>query len=372
MVGSKNRAGVLGACFIAIAASGCMPAAAVPTAPVSPAEPLPDEGALQRRLDETLDLVYRDRRLNVRDHAAWQIVHGAVAFGRDFPMEREGEIVSAVDYLLAGGTMKGWNLQPGDLLGGRPGLRAVLEAGSKTGQGHYDQWLGYLSGCNLSPDQSIVVDGKTYTLSDLIAQVEWDVPRNAAQEYSWTLMGLTAYHPTDYRWTASDGQEWTIERLVNIEAEQDLRTSACGGAHRLCGLTLAYNRHKTQGGQDTGGWKLAKDRIEQSVKTAREYQNSDGSLSSNYLDRPGRSADLVENLGATGHIFEFIVLAVPDSEIRAAWIQHAALFLCDVLQRTKNVPLECGALYHGAHGLVLYRERLFGSRAFSLAEVQRL
>jgi hypothetical protein len=199
-----------------------------------------------------------------------------------------------------------------------------------------------------------------------MAQVEWDVPRNADREYSWTLMGLTTYHPTDYEWTASDGRRWSIEQLVQIEAEHDLATSACGGAHRLCGLTLAYNRHVAQRRAETGGWALARQRIEQSVQKAREYQNSDGSLSSNYLQRPGRSADLSENLGATGHVFEFIVLAVPDSEIRAEWIQRAALFLCDVLERTKDIPLECGALYHGVHGLVLYRERLFGPREFSL------
>lgn len=351
----------------ALGCSGTADATA-PAAPVTRTAAISDE-LLKERLDSALDLAYRHRRLNLRDHAAWQIVHGAVAFGRAFPMEKDGEIVSAVDYLLAGGRMKGWNLEPGDMLGGRQGLRAVLEQGSKTGQGHYDQWLGYLSGCNIPPDQTIVVGDKTFTLADLMAQVEWDVPRNLDQEYSWTIMGLTTYHPTDYSWTASDGKQWTIEKLVAIEAQHDLSTSACGGAHRLCGLTLALNRHLAQGGQVTGGWDLARDRIEQSLQKAREFQNSDGSLSSNYLQRPGRSADLSENLGATGHVLEFVVLAVPDSQIRDEWIKRAALFLCDVLERTKDVPLECGALYHAVHGLVIYRERLFGPREFSLSQL---
>jgi hypothetical protein len=328
-----------------------------------------DDAEVQRRVDHALDLAYKYRRLNVRDHAAWQIVHGAVAFGRAFPMEKDGKIVSAVDYLLAGGTMKGWDLQPGDMLGGRQGLRAVLEQGSKVGQGHYDQWLGYLSGCNLAPDQPIVVGDRTFTVADLMAQVEWDVPRNVDREFSWTIMGLTTYHPTDYSWTASDGKKWTIEQLVQIEAEQDLGTSACGGAHRLCGLTLALNRHLQQGGKVTGGWELAQAKIDDSLQKAREFQNSDGSLSSNYLRRPGRSADLSENLGATGHVLEFVVLTVPDSEIREEWIKRAALFMCDVLERTKDIPLECGALYHAVHGLVIYRERLFGPREFSLEQI---
>jgi hypothetical protein len=349
--------------------SGEMPALAPVTHSPEKTAPVSDD-ELKQRLDHALDLAFQYRRLNVRDHAAWQVVHGAVAFGRAFPVEKDGKIFSAVDYLLAGGTMKGWNLEPGDMLGGRQGLRAVLEQGSKTGQGHYDQWLGYLSGCNLPTDQTIVVGDRTFTIADLMAQVEWDVPRNVDREYSWTLMGLTTYHPTNYSWTASDGKTWTIEQLVGIEAEQDLGTSACGGAHRLCGLTLALNRHLDQGGQVTGGWKRAEDKIQESVRKAREMQNSDGSLSSNYLQRPGRSADLSENLGATGHILEFIVLTVPDSQIRDEWIKRAALFMCGVLERTKDIPLECGALYHAVHGMVIYRERLFGSREFSLEQLK--
>lgn len=325
---------------------------------------------LKQRLDRALDLVYAHRRLNAREHAAWQIVHGAVAFGRAFPMDVDGRVVSAIDYLLEGGTLDGWNLQPGDRFGDRRGLRAVLERGSKTGQGHYDQWLGYLSGCNLPLDQEIIVEKKVFKLADLISQVEWDVPVNVDQEYSWTLMGLTAYHPTDYEWTASDGQKWSISKLVEIESGHDLQASACGGAHRLCGLTLAYNRHLAQGRSMEGPWQLAEEKIQSSIRTAREFQNSDGSLSSNYLERPGRSADLSENLGATGHVLEFVVLAVPDSELRAEWIRRAAIFLCDVIERTKDIPLECGALYHATSGLVIYRERLFGKREFSLAELQ--
>jgi hypothetical protein len=332
--------------------------------------PLPSSDEFKRRLDHALDLVYAHRRLNVRDHAAWQIVHGAVAFGRQFPMEKDGQVVSAVDYLLAGGQMRGWNFEAGDTIGERRGLRAIVEQGSKTGQGHYDQWLGYLSGCNLPLDEKIVVGGTTFKLSDLVAQVEWDAPRNVDREFSWTLMGLTKYYPTDHEWTASDGQKWNIAQLVEIEAEHDLNASACGGAHRLCGLTLAYNRHVTRGGTVDGPWKLAEEKIQDSLAKAQEFQNSDGSLSSNYLRRPGRSADLSENLGATGHVLEFVVLAEPDSEIRAEWIQRAALFLCDVIVRTKDVPLECGALYHATSGLVIYRERLFGKREFSVESLK--
>jgi hypothetical protein len=38
------------------------------------------------------------------------------------------------------------------------------------------------------------------------------------------------------------------------------------------------------------------------------------------------------------------------------------VFLCDQFKRTRPIDLECGALYHAAHGLQLYRARRFGPR----------
>ena len=39
--------------------------------------------------------------------------------------------------------------------------------------------------------------------------------------------------------------------------------------------------------------------------------------------------------------------------------------MCDLFRKTEKLPLECGALYHAAHGLVLYRERVFGPHDWS-------
>lgn len=329
--------------------------------PTTPASQLSDE-QLRDRLDESIMIGLKHRRLNLKDHAAWQIVHGAMAFQRAFPVEKDGQLVSAIDYVLAGGTMKGWEFEPGEMLPstGRRGLRAVLAPGSKEGQGHPDQWLGYLAECGLPPEQTIVVGSDTFTLADLIAQVEWDVPRNGTREYSWTVMGLSAYRPPAYTWVASDGETWSLEKLVQIESEHDLTTSACGGCHRLFALAMAVNRHLAQGGKLEGGWLAAQQKIDASVQRAFEYQNPDGSFSSNYFDRPGTTADLAQSLSATGHIFEFLTAALPEDQLQQPAMHRAAVRLCEILEKTKGIPLECGALYHAAHGLLLYRQRVYG------------
>jgi hypothetical protein len=358
------------ALLAALCLTGCgpeQPAVSISTTPTSVQQPVSDDELL-RRIDEALDITYA-RKMSVERNAAWQIVHGAVAFKRDLIIEHEGKPVRAVDYALGGGQMKGWKFEPGVMLGERRGLRSIMEPGSKEGQGHPDQWFGYLSGCGLPPDQPFVVGNETFTLADLAAQVEYDVPRALAREYSWTLMGLSAYRPSDYKWTASDGKKWSIEKLLDIECDHDLSNSACGGSHRLVGITLTLNRHHDQGGRLEGAWKKADDKVQAMLAKARQYQNPDGSFSVNYFSRPGRSADLAQSLGTTGHTLEFVVLASSDEQLREPWVRRAVVYLCDVFKRTRNVDLECGGLYHSASGLLLYRERMFGPRSFGPEQV---
>ncbi|MFV1965844.1 MAG: ADP-ribosylation factor-directed GTPase activating protein isoform b [Pirellulaceae bacterium] len=351
--------GLAAACMTAILV-GCGDPTESRRHPAPSIAELPASEVVQKELDGALEATFQ-RKLSLRQHAAWQILHGALAYGREFLVDRDGELVSAVDHLLASGQIKGWTVEPGER-----GLRARLEAGSKTGQGHADQWLAILAQCNLTPEQTIQVAGRTYTMRDYVSQVQWDIPRNVQREYSWTLIGLTTYLPADADWQAVDGQTWSIERLMEMELDQDLSASACGGTHRLIGLTMSLNRHLQQGGQIEGVWQRADQVIQDAIGKARKLQNPDGSFSTNYLERPGRSPDLAKNLGTTGHLLEFLTLAMNDTQIKEPWVTRAALNLCDVFRKTRDIPLECGALYHAAHGLVLYRTRFFGARRYAV------
>lgn len=311
------------------------------------------------RIEQVLDYTLHERTLDLHVHRAWQILHGTLAFQQDFYVEHDGESVQAIEHILNGGHMTGWTVEVvkrdgSDMLG----LRAALEEGSKAGQGHADQWLAVLSQCHLPPDQIIRVKKDEVTMMDFVAQVQQDLPRNVKQEFSWTLIGLTAYLPTDAQWTASDGKTWSIEKLVEIEANQELASSACGGTHRMIGLATALKRHQEADGEVSGSWNLAEEAVARAIEQAKQNQNTDGSFSIHYFDRPGNSPDLAQNLGATGHIVEFLAVAATDKELRQPWVTRAVDYLCEVFEKTEKVDLECGALYHAAHGLVLYLERM--------------
>ena len=371
-----------GALLVALAMTppGCDRAKSKP--PKQAKLPSSDE-ELRQMLDDVIEHGYYHRHLNTREHAAWQILHGALAYGRAFLMrDDEGRLVRAVDYLLEGGRMKGWRMQPGErnLPGGRRGLSAVMEQGTGTGQGHADQWLAVLAQCNLTPEQTIKVRGEEFTIADFLAQSQWDVydSQKTADEWSWTLIGLTTYWPLDKEWEAAGG-ECSLERLMQFEAGEQfdhVRAAACGGTHRLIGMTMALNRYIEKQGdpaQDaTDGWGVARDRVDEAVKLSKAYQQSDGSFSQEYFFRASHSQDLEERLGTTGHTLEFLTLALTDEQLKEDWVTRAVVHLCKVFNNTKDVDLECGKLYHAMHGLVLYRQRRFGPIDFESWAKKRL
>jgi hypothetical protein len=318
---------------------------------------LPSDTALRDRLDQVLDFTLNKRHLNTKDHAAWQIVHGILVYGRDFQIYADGKLVPALDYLLKGGELSGWHLYHTD-----HGIATKVEPGTKTGQGHEDQWLGYLSQCGITPDEQLMVNGEAYTVNDLITHAQWHM--NDGLEATWSLMAFSKYLPLDAKWPAKDGTEWTIPRIVELELSKNLAESACGGTHRMYGLTTALNRFKAENehAELTGPWLATDEKIKSCIAKARKFQQPDGSLSTNFFERPATSAEIATRIHSTGHTLEFIVLASPDRDLSEPWITRAALHLVDLLEETQELPLECGALYHAVHGLQLYRNRRFGQR----------
>jgi hypothetical protein len=319
-----------------------------------------DAGDLCARIDQAVTHARDGRLLDQRVTGAWQVVHGILAFGDELPLATADGKTTALAWLLEGGALRGWRLRPGS-----QGVAATIEEGSTTGQGHPDQWIGYLAQCGLdglSVDTPISVNGKPRTLRDLLTQAQADI--RPGREATWTLMALSAWLPPESSWTSSDGRTWTIEDVVAMEAAADIDGAACGGCHRLFGLVQALAAHRAgAAGSEGGGWADAEARIESCIEIARRHQQPDGSFSVHFFERPGTSADVFARLGATGHIFEFLVAALDDERLAEPWVTQAATRLVTLLEQTADVDVECGALYHAVHGLRLYRERICGAAA---------
>ena len=310
------------------------------------------------RLSLVIEQVREGRQLTTSTQGAWQIVHGVLAFGEGFRVFHEGASKPALEYLLAGGALTGWKLRPGD-----HGIVAVVEEGSTLGQGHPDQWLGYLSQCGsngIPLDRRLIVGNQEATVGDLLSQAQADL--RPGQEATWTLMALATYLTEDERWQSSGGDTWSLERVIAMELEADLAASACGGTHRLYGLATAVNRyharHPHAASPLPGVWGQAEATITDCIERARRFQQPDGSFSTQYFERPGTSPDVFAKLGSSGHIFEFLAIALPKDRLTEPWVLRAADRLVRLLEQTADIDVECGGLYHATHGLLLYSNRL--------------
>lgn len=351
------------ALVLAIFLTGCrerpLPGGPIPLRPAT--DELPNDQQLQQMIDRTLDHTFTQRHLDVGIHAAWQILHGALPFGMRFQVYAGDERTGAMQWVLDGKPMKGWMLEHGtrNLPGGRRGLRVVLDPGDKKGQGHYDQWLAIMTQCRLKLDQPIKFQGRTYQLRDILQQAQWDLKEG--KESSWTLIALAHYLDINARWEAGDGQTWTIEKIVQMEAEQDLNDSACGGTHRLIGMAMALDKYRQGDHELTGGWAVAHQRVQDAIEIARAFQQPDGSFSTDYLASNRQAPDVAMRLDTTGHTLEFLTLALEPHELAQPWVVRSVVALCDLFERAQDIDLDCGPLYHATHGLLEYRERRFGT-----------
>ena len=347
-----------------LAASSLMTAGCPLSIPASlPADAPSDDtspDSIASLVAETLQYEKQSRGLSTMVNGAWQIFHGVLAYGSEFEIDTPLGREPALRYFTGGGTCEGFRPSAGNLIGEkkRQGLRVEIEPSTKVGQGHRDQWLAVVAQAGLPLDATWVVDGKTFLVSDWMRQAEYDVPLNYEAEFSWTLIPLSFYRPTNYRWTARDGDTYSTELLLESEVLRDLSQSVCGGTHRLIGIAFAVRNRVSEGSPMSGIWSDAQTHLQESIDLAKANQNPDGSYSTSYMHRTGWCSDMGEMLGTTGHVLEFLSVAADEETLRSQWVQRSVRRLCEVLRQCRGIDLECGVLYHALHGLVEYNRRV--------------
>lgn len=297
------------------------------------------------------------RRDLLVSNAFWTIFHGVLAFGPGQTLynPKTGVRVNAMDYIFDGrfdqGEIRGLTFIPT-----RFGLDVQMGP-TYVGQGHQDQLIGYLVQCGLKKDRKVVVYGKDYTVMDLVNQAM--MRARVGQELSWTIIPICEYLGSDASWTNMHGEKISLADLVRSEVNANVEDAACGGTHRLEGLTWCLHTHLRRGGKKEGVWKDVDDHLVKYQKKSRELQNPDGSFSTDYFKGPGADTDPQRRIGTTGHILEFLSMSLSDQEIKAEWVQKSADKLAMLFLENQSLPIESGALYHSVHGLVLFYARTF-------------
>ncbi len=317
----------------------------------------PPADALKTRIDAAIEQIRR-RELRT-DNGFWTVFHGILGLGPSVELVNPltGQHVKALEYICSGGKVPGLHFIPTP-----SGLDVETGPGSFVKQGHQDQFVAEMVEWGVSPERKFLVDGKEHPFSEFLrySQAHASVKTPDPQELEWALVVIGTQFGTDCRWTNSAGEELRFEDLVRAELDKDMDKSACGGTHLLFGLTWAYHLHLRHGGQATGIWKEVADRIALYVQRARAQQNADGSFSTAYFRERAeeRQGDL--RIGTTGHILEWLALALSDDDLKQPWVQSAASALAMMFLENQSKGIDGGSMYHAVHGLILYSSRVYG------------
>jgi hypothetical protein len=189
------------------------------------------------------------------------------------------------------------------------------------------------------------------------------------QELSWAIIMVGTFFGMDHTWTNGKGEKLRFEDVVRYELDASVEEAACGGTHRLFGLTWVYHLYLQQGGKKVGVWKEIGDKTARYRDLAKKYQNPDGSFSTNFFRGPGNANEKSLRINTTGHTLEWLSLALSDEEIKQQWVNDAANALALMILDMQDAPIEGGSLYHAVHGLLIYHARVYDRHKLAPAEL---
>jgi hypothetical protein len=329
----------------------------------SPAFPVPDEKPLppltrqltilRSRVRGVLNGYYR-KSLNSRDHDPWEAMHGMLAYGVYSRIRQggpRGRLVTSVGWLCYNKPCKGQMLMHVTREGQ---LRAKYGVGL---QGHLGQLLAMLAQCRVSTNYPIHVANQEFTIADLIeAEKETCYPNS---ELTFKLIALQYYLDLNDTWLNDQGEQWDFPRLVREELAQPIRGAACGGTHRLSGLSLTVKRRLQRGEPLDGEYREAAEFIKKYHQYAFRLQNRDGSLSTSWFQGRGDDDDIDRRIKTTGHILEWLCYSLSDEELRDQRTIRAVSYLANLMYSNYDHEWEVGPVSHATHALLLYDERVF-------------
>jgi hypothetical protein len=321
---------------------------------VSELPPLPKQLlSLKTRVRTVLKGYYR-KALNSKENDPWESMHGMLAYGvhsRIHEGGSTGQLITSVGWLCYNKPCKGQTLLYVTPSGE---LRAKYGVGL---QGHLGQFLAMLAQCHISPDYPIHVGDHEFTVNDLIeAEKKTCYPKS---ELTFKLIALQHYSDLNDKWVNDQGIDWDFPRLISEELAQPIRGAACGGTHRLSGLSLVVKARLRRGEPLDGEYQKANEFVKKYQQYAFRLQNKDGSLSTSWFRGSGDEDDINRRIKTTGHILEWLCYSLSDEQLREPQTVRAVTYLANLMYTNYDNEWEIGPRSHATHALLLYDQRVF-------------
>ena len=218
-------------------------------------------------------------------------------------------------------------------------------------------------------DYPMRVGNHGFTVADLIESEKLGC--QTGMELTFKLIALSHYLDLNETWLNLAGEEWSVSRLVQEEIKAPINGAACGGTHRLMGLSYAVHERQKRGEPIDGQFERADIYIRDFHRYTFGLQNPDGSFSTDWFKGPQAKPDLERRLQTTGHILEWLVYSVPPEMLTDSRVLRAVDFLSSMLLQNSDKEWPLGTLGHGLHSLAMFDERIAKERASSGGSVAR-
>ncbi|MEE2706141.1 MAG: hypothetical protein VX988_03770 [Planctomycetota bacterium] len=312
--------------------------------------------ALEQKVRQALD-IYRDRNMNTRDHGAWAVMHSLIGYG----VEKEvlvggpnGKPVNAIGWICWNGVCRGDRL----FYTTNGNINSRIGPGR---QGHKGQFLAMLAQSRVKTTYPMRISGNEFTVADLIRSEQATCrPRT---ELTFKLIGLSHYLDSDESWEDNRGDDWDISRMIKEELRQPIIGAACGGTHRLFGLSYAVNQRRKSGKPLDGEFHRADVFVRDYHDYTFKLQNKDGSTSTSWFAGRGSKRDVARRLQTTGHTAEWLAFSLPLEELHREEMVKLIDYLAGILIDGSSRDWSIGPLGHALHALNIYHGRAFPQTA---------
>ncbi len=317
--------------------------------------PLPPYiAALQRPIEQSLQ-IHAGQRLNTAQDSCWSMMHAFLGGGEGTEIlvgGPRGQRTNAIQWVAQNQSCGGRRLfyLDGDRLRGREGPGY---------QGHPAQFLAMLAQCNVDPELRIRVNEREFDVYDLIREEQ--LTCDLRTELTFKLIGMVHYLDTEATWTNERGDAWSVPRILGVEMSQPVNGAACGGTHRLMGISYALAKRRQEQAAMDGTWQRAAKYESDYHRYTMTLQNSDGTFSSEWFRRKAHRADVDRQIQTTGHMLEWLVFSLPKESLYDPRIARSVSFLAQTLIQQRHRDWEVGPKGHAMRALRLYHERVFQS-----------
>lgn len=316
---------------------------------------------LLKRVDAAIAKIKARELSSVKD-TPWTVMHAVIAFEQDLQVvdvEAERKI-NAIDYLCRHAKYEGKRIFRDS--GGRPalptrGLRFGLRKSFQV-QDHVDQFLMTFADADVSLETPIVAEGgKRFIVGDMLAATKAGMRDN--QEVGWTLVVTAKYLSLDEKWKADNGKTYRIEDVVALAIQRDPRRETEGGPHHLYGVAFALDKHRRRHGKAKAGtWAEARAYLDKYVGLAKQFQLDDGSFSAAMFRNSRRAGSPRQMVWATGHTVEWLAMALDAKQLKDEWVVRGVTALVETIEKHPVTALSNGGMYHAAHALRRYKEKV--------------